>query len=424
MTPKLFNTIRIIAFVLTLLAVLGQRYLPPRALDIHPIKSNHFELYTDQQHGGRSTIDWLDESRSRWKCTVLESNTYPVCGLAIVFSREPYQSIDFSRYSSIRLRLAYDGESSKIRLFFRNMNIAYADTEDLELSKFQSVTVRTSDLQTSIDIQLSEFYVADWWKDEYDIPREYSQPEANSVVAVGIDLAPPISYGEHIYELQSIQLVGEWVSRESLYLAIIFGWMLVLGWEAIVRMTYWSSHAKRSSARVREARRESERYKELVNIDPLTGILNRSGLSKIIDEMPGKNQRLTDYSVLVLDIDHFKHVNDKHGHDAGDDVLLQFAELLTGCVRDEDIAVRWGGEEFVVLLKTTNLQKAQAAAEDICQEISNTEFKTDPPIHITASIGIAIANAEENFKSVFKRADSALYQAKFKGRNCVEVYTS
>ena len=130
--------------------------------------------------------------------------------------------------------------------------------------------------------------------------------------------------------------------------------------------------------------------------------------------MPG-NPR---YALILIDIDHFKRINDRRGHDAGDRVLQNISQIIQESIRGSDYVGRWGGEEFVVILPDTRKEFALALAEKIRLVIQDTVFETDNPMHITASFGVGQQEGDEDFASTFKRVDNALYAAKHQGRNC------
>ncbi|WP_417787694.1 diguanylate cyclase [Stutzerimonas xanthomarina] len=151
--------------------------------------------------------------------------------------------------------------------------------------------------------------------------------------------------------------------------------------------------------------------------DPLTGLYNRRGLTLAL-EMLGSEGR--SFAVIALDIDHFKRINDTHGHDIGDTVIRQMAGLMRTCSRDADILCRSGGEEFLMLLPNTTLDAAHLVAERLR---TGVELEQIPVVgHITVSLGIAVwplhASAIER---VLKLADAALYRAKQQGRNRSEI---
>ncbi|QKF67800.1 ammonium transporter (diguanylate cyclase domain) [Arcobacter venerupis] len=149
--------------------------------------------------------------------------------------------------------------------------------------------------------------------------------------------------------------------------------------------------------------------------DNLTKILNRNGLLKKLSE---KNNN---YILAIIDIDKFKTINDTYGHDVGDYVLRDLAAIISNKIRTTDIFARWGGEEFILVLDTTDLLQAQNITDNLRKEVENSKFKTVDKI--TVSIGVSeFKTKNDTFESVFKKADEALYQAKTNGRNRVYVY--
>jgi two-component system cell cycle response regulator len=158
--------------------------------------------------------------------------------------------------------------------------------------------------------------------------------------------------------------------------------------------------------------------------DPLTGLYARRYGEAHLDELIDRvNQDGASAAVMLFDIDHFKRVNDTHGHDAGDDVLRELAARTRHSVRSVDLAARWGGEEFVVVMPETDLANAAAVAERLRLAVANEPFTvkaTDAKLGVTISIGVAAAIAGGDHRDrLLKRADDALYSAKSAGRNRV-----
>jgi two-component system, cell cycle response regulator len=187
-------------------------------------------------------------------------------------------------------------------------------------------------------------------------------------------------------------------------------------------------------ARVRtqiRKKRYTERLRDNVQMsieaaitDALTGLHNRrymeTHLATLVEQAQARGKALT---VLVLDIDFFKSVNDTHGHDAGDDVLREFAVRLKKSIRGIDLACRLGGEEFVVVMPDTDMAVATMVAERLRRRIAADAFpiaRGERKVEVTISIGLAaLAGADDNAANVLKRADQALYRAKRDGRNRV-----
>ncbi|GAA0555657.1 PleD family two-component system response regulator [Rheinheimera aquimaris] len=173
-----------------------------------------------------------------------------------------------------------------------------------------------------------------------------------------------------------------------------------------------------STRLIEQLTRERQRLLELATKDHLTGLYNRHFLTELAKRrFADANRQQTALSVLVIDIDHFKQINDQHGHQVGDKVLKRIAAMLqTLCGAEDQYVARFGGEEFVVLLTGYDLQRASELAGQLCQSLHQLQPEG---IATSASIGVATlaAGQEEYFDEVFARADKALYLAKQQGRN-------
>jgi diguanylate cyclase len=171
-----------------------------------------------------------------------------------------------------------------------------------------------------------------------------------------------------------------------------------------------------------------ERATEEALTDPLTGLTNRKGLSKAIEKAVIAAEELNSYPcLLMLDIDHFKKINDTFGHLLGDRVIKVVAETLKNQIKGKDTAARYGGEEYCVLLPETELVDAVKVAENIRSAIEKTRIKRSSDnfeiCRMTISIGVARYKPLESIMTLFERADTALYQSKNEGRNrvtCIE----
>ena len=165
---------------------------------------------------------------------------------------------------------------------------------------------------------------------------------------------------------------------------------------------------------------KSKKYEHLAATDPLTGLYNRSKFSELfLSEYNTMIRRDNAMSLIMLDIDFFKKVNDTYGHDVGDRVLVQVAHTLLKTLRNVDIIARWGGEEFVMLLPTADKKTAKEIANKIRVAIKGQ--KIDGIDGITASLGVSEVTRDDTLESALKRADEALYSAKKSGRDCVKV---
>ncbi|WP_076411512.1 sensor domain-containing diguanylate cyclase [Shewanella sp. UCD-KL12] len=158
------------------------------------------------------------------------------------------------------------------------------------------------------------------------------------------------------------------------------------------------------------------------NTDNLTGLKNRTYFNQQLDNMSLQFKRFNMcFSILMLDLDNFKLLNDNHGHLFGDEVLKQFSKAASGVLREVDLLARYGGEEFIALLPNTNLAQAKDSAERVRKKIEHLNVTNDKDniVKFTVSIGIAEFQVTDDTKSLVARADEALYRAKHLGRNSV-----
>ncbi|MAE71536.1 MAG: hypothetical protein CME06_13845 [Gemmatimonadetes bacterium] len=184
------------------------------------------------------------------------------------------------------------------------------------------------------------------------------------------------------------------------------------------------------SADLRDARRTVARQEEALSsmkedarTDSLTRIANRREFDLRLASQHDRFEKLGEgYSILMIDIDRFKQVNDEKGHQAGDHVIAGVAQLAEFCTNPVDLVARYGGEEFAVLLPRTMLGGARLMAEKIREKVEHTSFWfQDQPLQITISLGAGQIVAEEKPEALLRRVDDALYDAKRRGRNRVRV---
>jgi len=171
---------------------------------------------------------------------------------------------------------------------------------------------------------------------------------------------------------------------------------------------------------IRDRMRIEKELVELATADPLTGVFNRRKLNNELQTEVNRNLRYNnDLSLIIFDIDKFKHINDKFGHNNGDEILKDFTKLISENIRVNDVFARWGGDEFTILLPETNLQTASRIADNL--RILAEDYQYPFVGHVTASFGVTQFLKGDNEATFINRADEALYLAKENGRNNVEV---
>jgi len=176
---------------------------------------------------------------------------------------------------------------------------------------------------------------------------------------------------------------------------------------------------------IEKTKREKSLYETMALTDPLTGLYNRRMFMELAKKELSRAQRYGEpLSLVLLDIDHFKKINDTYGHDAGDLAIRHVAEILRKNLRSADVVARWGGEEFVILLPKTELEEAVKVAEKLRRLVEGDLLKLPDgkTVRLTFSAGVSTFREGESLDQLLKEADEALYEAKRKGRNRVEVF--
>ncbi|NPA32301.1 MAG: GGDEF domain-containing protein [Aquificae bacterium] len=171
--------------------------------------------------------------------------------------------------------------------------------------------------------------------------------------------------------------------------------------------------------------KEKIHYETMALTDPLTNLYNRRVFLEVAEKELSRAKRVgSPFSILLLDIDDFKRINDTYGHDVGDVVLKRVSETLRRNVRKMDLVARWGGEEFIVMLPHTNLQNAYKVAEKLRRLVENLRVKLPggEEINVSVSVGVSAFKGHKRLEDIIKEADLALYEAKRKGKNRVEVF--
>lgn len=403
---------------LTLGAIAGYDLIPPVRFDVTQVPKDATILSFTPVPGLEQTGQWLDDSRRRLRCHYPPGTNQPsyYCAVNYFVETSPGRGLDLSGYTHVEVKVLYKGDVPKLRLFARHFDPRYSTVSDTNSTKYNSVFLPTQDLRAPLSLSVDEFTVAEWWRLAYRLPRELAQTELSNVVSVGLDFSYPMTEGVHDLEVQEITFVRPGLSRESWYLGILGTWLAGIVLYALLQLRTYRAER-------RSLQNEAERYRTRATTDPLTLALNRHGLEQRWARLPVSAAAAPGnaLALLVLDIDHFKRVNDSCGHDTGDRVLRELAALLRRQLRSGDWLVRWGGEEFVAVLPDVRADQVATLAENLRKAVEAHAFGRGVPAPVTVSVGVALQDPEEGFDALFKRADEALYEAKRGGRNRVVI---
>lgn len=429
MNAKRFNELLIYTIVLTLIAMFLHGYLPAKRIKLVGNPDFFYYLWSTNNKNGQPAGYWVDESRLIWACNIEEPlNEYKACSLNFrLDAKKENEGVDLSDYQQMLVDIDYRGGNHRMRIFLRNYNLNYAREGDANTAKFQAIQLHTKDLTQPVIIDLQEFTVADWWIGQYDIQRKDSGRDFSNVIAIGFDFEYFSQLGTHQIYIKNVELVGELVSAANWYLAILSVWLIGIFVYALNQLRILKQQTSEDNQRIYQLslqntklEEQTNKFRQLSAIDPLTQSFNRFGVHQIIsklesDEFANYSPR---YALIVIDIDHFKRVNDRRGHDAGDRVLQQVSKIVQTNIRKNDFFGRWGGEEFIVIMPNTRKEFALAMAEKLRIVIYDSVFEPENPLNISASFGISQHETGDDFSTTFKSTDNALYKAKHQGRNC------
>jgi diguanylate cyclase (GGDEF)-like protein len=201
--------------------------------------------------------------------------------------------------------------------------------------------------------------------------------------------------------------------------AILFAVNLIQGLLSFSLLGYFFEQAVETAEN--EIIQANQRLINMANTDPVTSMINRRVMmNRIEDEKAKVDRGGKPFTIIMVDIDNFKQVNDEYGHDGGDFVLIRLSERISYALRKTDLVSRWGGDEFLLMLPETRLADGKAVAEKVRNQIITTPFVyRELDIPVTMTFGVSECNANNSIASSIRKADQALYRGKQLGKNQV-----
>lgn len=392
-----------------------------------------FLATNDQVSKGNSTSELYQRSgKAVMDCDLKHSDDYPwpYCGVSIHINPNPEVGLDLSQYHTVRLDIDFkaldDGDDPRMRFYLRNYNPEYSTPDNEYTHKYNGIEYLPQDGKGTVEIPLASLQVMTWWLADNDIGIKHSAPEFSNINKIEFATGSATEVGRYQMSINRIEFIGDYIKGEDLFMGLLFVWVTIgslLTFGEIRRNRRMIHQANLRQAHLkninRSLRAQNFEFAELASRDALTGAMNRHAAREWIKSygtisVPSHRQ----LSVLYLDIDYFKNINDKFGHALGDDILREFVMVILSVVRKQDRLVRWGGEEFIVFCPDTGLEEAAKLAERIRTYVENHIW-----VHgevLTCSIGVAELGSGKATEAI-ARADEALYIAKHNGRNQVHI---
>ena len=405
-----------------------------RKLEVTPDKFN-IHVTNDAIAGGLSESDITYQNHSlTLNCDLKESKyAWPYCGISVYTDvKEATKGLDLSSYHTVRLKIRYeaagDGQSpsKNLRLYLRNFNSAYSIPTDEYTIKYNGMQFSPSDFSEIIEIPIKNLQVMTWWLNDNDVAIEHSAPEFSNITRIDLATGAGAALGKHKIVIDKIEFEGAYVQQSTLLFVLLFSWMalgLAFSLHEMRKNKMAYNKAKKRHRHLEKVnntlRAQNYEFAELAHRDALTGAMNRHAVQSWLEQQARQVRWGHDsFSILYVDLDKFKRVNDKYGHQMGDDILREFVMVISSSIQPEDRLVRWGGEEFVVFCPNINVEQAVKKAEVIRQNVESHLWVHGEPL--TCSIGVAQMQ-NERVSETMARADEVLYLAKRNGRNRIEV---
>ena len=413
--------------VLTIALLVWQHFGMERVLEFSSASGREVELVDDRVQQGES-VATLTRRRDAlvMDCDLRTTYLWPYCRIWFPLSRNEF-GVDLSAFDTVSVDLSYTGPGNhEVRMSLSNYEAGLSTPNDPMSQKIVETQFMVP-AQGIVQFPVKVLRTAPWWSFTRKVPMARTDMRIDNVTGIDLAIGTANGPGHHRLELRSLKFHGKLISQNHLLLILVSTWLMV----ALVWLTYALAH-HRAQLRVSATQLallsqingalqlEASELAGQAYTDSLTGALNREGLRDALMyrwRQPGRSQEMM--AVVFIDLDHFKQINDTHGHAAGDEVLRAFVATVQKEIRASDKLVRWGGEEFLIVCQGTGALEAQALANKLRAAIDSHVWPCG--LHLTASFGVTALHHGEDIGEAIKRADRALYQAKSSGRNCVRL---
>lgn len=414
-------------FIISIILVIWQYFGMSINLAVVPEASMHTnaEVYSDPINGGRSEAQLTNEAGViLLDCNIVLSDTFAFCGLSIPLVSEGEKGVDMRKYSQMQIELEFTSAKKDTLLIYLINDEYSVDGPMREKSNLWAVSPQQG--VNKFILTPHRFIVPSWWIFKNSNERINLEPDISNVTALRITTGDNTEARDVDIDVRRISFSGKWISADDLYLGLLIAWLALIVLQGLLTMRVLTTRFKQSKEHNKKLvklnrflRIQKNQYETMAKKDKLTGAWNRAGVRDLLESVL-EEYKVYDSpcSLLALDVDHFKKINDEFGHDVGDIALKALVELINTYTRKKDFFARWGGEEFVLICPGTDIHAAKTLAEMLRHKIESAGLIEEQKI--TCSFGVAELRDEE-IDVWFKRADEALYSAKAAGRNVVVI---
>lgn len=419
---KIFKLETLITLLLiATLTPISVNHFCPRHLEVTVTPDDDWAVATsdDRISGGSSTSKIVDsENGFAMEYETVDAHNTPYAVFVISSDTSFY---DLSWMESMRIKLRNVSlTDDHLRVQLRNIQRGITGSQ-FTGRKYNEFSVQVDSNFRVIDINRSDFHVPSWWIQEHDVLEKEKRPQFDQINTIEVCTSGRSGTGR--IEIASIEFTGHQISEAMLYPALLSLWMVsfvIVLLVRLVRLRRTLNEKQAVESRLRalniELSHKSRELSDLACQDQLTGLLNRRGIPKWVDDTTGQLTSHQLVTLIVFDVDQFKTLNDSHGHTYGDNVLKELATIASDCVSEQDVVVRWGGDEFLIICPDTTQQQAVSLAERLRARFADSD------LGFACSFGVARTAPTDDFATNLDRADRALYDAKSGGRNRVNVF--
>ena len=423
-TQKIMQFTLAMLFVLTIGLLTWHHYGMERVVELSSASGAELMVGDDRHLGGESTATLRSDGKSlTMDCQIARKIDWPFCQFVFPLGKGA-AGLDLSEFTHVTFDISYSGPGTHaLRNLVMNFEPGISRIDDEMSAKINEVEFNVP-VSGQVVVPLKVYRTASWWNLLRNVPLDHTDTRMDNVTRVELLTGNRPEPGEHIITLRSIRFHGKWITQNHLLMILVTAWILyAISWPmtAALQMRSQLKSSKERLVLLDEINKALQiEAKELVgqaHVDPLTGALNRQGLRAAM--MNTANLLSQPMAVIFIDLDHFKRVNDEHGHEVGDAVLRDFALTVSCETRSNDKLVRWGGEEFLIICPSTTAEQACLLATKLRNALPRHKWPVG--LRVTSSFGVAALGPREDIGAVIKRADKALYRAKANGRDRVEL---
>jgi diguanylate cyclase (GGDEF)-like protein len=372
-----------------------------------PVVGSYF--YGDQMNGGTSAAAPLSGEALAWSCSVRATVEFPYCGFGVVLTDSVGAGTDLSAFETVRVTLDFKGPGRVLRFYLKNRNPAYSRPGQPQRDKHNYVDVALVQGTRTFQMPLTQFSVPDWWKIEVKAPPALAGPEFTNLIGLDGQLGLDGRTGDYQVRLKEVHFERYLLSEEQFFSG------LTVFWVGLVLALLWQ---RRRIAHSRE-QQEAGRLKWVSEHDPLTLLPNRRAFQSRLQAAALKAMDTgSSIGLLLVDLDHFKHVNDSFGHSAGDELLKVVSKRLAGALERNSFVARIGGDEFAIIVQGVEQDRELLTiGARICTAVKSPVAVGDRHVLVGASVGAAIFPRHAHCAGeLINAADMALYALKHAGR--------